>query len=269
MAPSILAVAAMLLTLGWTLNGAIAQGATTDDAIASQRAVIRFLTTDDYPPFNSRDEDGVMTGLNVDLARAICLDLATTCDIQARPWNQLFEDLKDGKGDAVIAAHRVTAEALERVAFTERYFHTPARFAARRDASKIAATPSGLDGLQAGVVAGSPHEAFLTKHFRNTRIKPFTTPELARTALQNQQIDVIFGDGISLSFWANGSLSRNCCHLLQGAYFEPAYFGDGLAIAVAKKDRALRGQLNGALRRVQRSGRFNELVERYFPIKVY
>lgn len=250
--------------------GAQAQdGATADEPIATQRAVIRFLTANDYPPFNSLDEDGVLTGLNVDLARAICLDLGTTCDIQPRSWNVLLTELANGKADAVIAAHRVTAEALKKADFSIRYFFTPARFAAHRDQRALDATPSGLDGLQAGVVANSPHEAFLTRYFRNTRVQRFKTPELARAALQNKQIDAIFDDGIGLAFWANGSLSRNCCRLLDGAYFEAAYFGDGLAIAVSKKDRALRGQLNEALRRIKSSGRFSELVERYFPIKVY
>jgi polar amino acid transport system substrate-binding protein len=240
-----------------------------NEPIATQRAVIRFLTTDDFPPFNSRDEDGVLTGLNIDLARAICLDLATQCDIQAKPWNILLKELAAGRGDAVIAAHRVTAKALRQVAFTDRYFHTPARFATRREMRPLIATPRGLDEVQAGVVAGSPHETFLTRHFRNTRLKRFNTPELARVALQNRQVDVIFGDGISLSFWANGSSSGNCCRLIAGPFFEPAYFGDGIAIAVGKKDRDLRAQLNSALSNIRSSGRFRELVERYFPIRVY
>jgi len=253
-------------------GGAVAQDAAPNvgnEPITQQRAVIRFLTTNDYPPFNSLDEDGVLTGLNVDLARAICLDLATTCDIQARPWAGLLRDLANGRSDAVIAAHRVTADALKKVDFSNRYFFTPARFVTHRDTSQLVPTPRGLDGLQAGVVANSPHEAFLTRHFRNTRVKRYNTAELARLALQNKQVDLVFDDGISLAFWANGSLSRSCCRLLDGAYFEPAYFGDGLAIAVGKNDRTLRGQLNAALRRIKRSGRFNELVERYFPVKVY
>lgn len=241
----------------------------TEEPIADQRAVLRFLTANDYPPFNSLDEDGVLTGLNVDLARAICLDLATTCDIQARPWASLLGALARGQADAVIAAHRVTASALKVADFSDRYFYTPARFAMHREAKAVAATPAGMDGIEAGVVAGSPHAAFLTRFFRNTRVKTFPTPEAARQALRNKQVDALFGDGISLSFWANGSLSGNCCRLIEGAYFEPAYFGDGIAIAVGKRDRALRGQLNQALGRIKASGRFGELVERYFPIKVY
>jgi polar amino acid transport system substrate-binding protein len=270
--PIMAAMCAALLfaaTAPTTIAQNVVKPVAPDEPIASQRAIIRFLTTDDFPPFNSRNEDGVLTGLNIDLARAICQDLATPCDIQTRPWDVLFKELRAGKGDAVIAAHRVTAKALKQVAFTDRYFHTPARFATRREMRPIVATPRGLDAIQAGVVAGSPHETFLTRHFRDTRIKRFNTPELARLALQNQQVDVIFGDGISLSFWANGSSSRNCCQLLDGPYFEPAYFGDGIAIAVGKKDRDLRAQLNSALSNIRSSGRFRELVERYFPIRVY
>lgn len=270
-AAAALAVAATLVA-GATALPARAQDSapgTSDEPIADQRAVLRFLTANDYPPFNSLDEDGVLTGLNVDLARAICLDLATTCDIQARPWPTLLAALARGQADAVIAAHRVTASALKVADFSDRYFYTPARFAMHREAKAVAATPAGMDGIAAGVVAGSPHAAFLTRYFRNTRVKAFKTPELARQALAARQVDAVFGDGISLAFWANGSLSRNCCRLLDGAYFEPAYFGDGLAIAVGKQDRALRGQLNEALRRIKASGRFAELVERYFPIKVY
>ena len=272
------ALAALRVSLAWlalsvTAGVALAQNAPDNDAaeepIVEQRAVIRFLTANDYPPFNSLDEDGVLTGLNVDLARAICLDLATTCDIQARPWPGMLQALAKGQADAVIAAHRVTAEALKIVDFSERYFFTPARFAVHTELRPVEATPAGLDGLTAGVVANSPHQEFITRFFRNTRIIRYNSPELARVALQNRQVDVIFGDGIGLAFWANGSLSRGCCRLLDGAYFEAAYFGDGLAIAVSKKDRALRGQLNEAIGRIKRSGRFNELVERYFPIKVY
>src|SRR5438128_227146 len=48
---------------------------------------IRFVTTDDFPPFNFLDADGHLTGFNVDLARAICTELAIRCTIQARPFD--------------------------------------------------------------------------------------------------------------------------------------------------------------------------------------
>ena len=95
-----------------------------------RRVAIRFLTDSDYPPFNYYDEDNVLTGFNVDIARSICLELAAACDIQVRAWQELLPALRRGEADAVIASHAVSANALKAVDFTDRYYHTPARFAA-------------------------------------------------------------------------------------------------------------------------------------------
>ena len=40
---------------------------------------IRFLTEDDFPPFNFLLSDGQLAGFNVDLARAICAELDLPC----------------------------------------------------------------------------------------------------------------------------------------------------------------------------------------------
>ena len=74
---------------------------------------------------------------------------------------------------------------------------------------------------------------------------------------------------MSLAFWLNGTLSRQCCEFRGGPYFEPKFFGDGIAIAVSRKDPQVRILLNQALKRVRQSGRVDELVQRYFPLKVY
>jgi len=236
---------------------------------ATRRVVIRFLTDSDFPPFDFYDEDGVLIGFNIDLARAICLELNTSCDIKARPWDELFGGLKNGEADAVIAAHRVTPAALKDVEFTDRYFHTPGRFAGRKDSPKIEMTPSGLDGQRIAVARGTAHEAFLKTFFRDSPLVVLENADLAREALAAGKADFIFDDGISLAFWLNGTLSRQCCEMRGGPYLEPKFFGDGLAIAVPKNDPQIRLLLNKGLDRVRASGRFEELVQRYFPVRIY
>jgi polar amino acid transport system substrate-binding protein len=261
-----------LVALIAACTGAVAQYREADSAnspASEPRVLIRFLTTDDFPPFNSNDEDGVLTGLNVDLARALCLTLKVTCDIQTREWDDLLPALARGEADAVIAAHRVTAHALEKVSFTDRYFHTPARFVVRRNAAEFAATPQGLDGRTIAVVEGTAHEAYVVAFFRNSRVLRFETPEQARQAVVDGKADTVFDDGIGLVFWVNGTVSKSCCTLRGGPYFEPRYFGDGIAIAVRKSDNQMRQMLNEGLNDVRSSGRLLELVDRYFPIRVY
>ena len=51
---------------------------------------VRFVTEDDYPPFNFALPDGQIAGFNVDLARAICEELELSCTIQRRRWDLLI-----------------------------------------------------------------------------------------------------------------------------------------------------------------------------------
>ena len=235
----------------------------------ARRVVLRFVTTNDFPPFNYLDEDGVLTGFNVDLARAICLELGVPCDVGTRAWEDLNAALGRKQADAVIAGQLVTARALATVEFTDRYFHTPGRFVGRRDGPALEITPDGLDSRKIGVTKGTTHEAYLQAFFRDSAIQRFETQDLARDALMAGKIDLVFDDGVGLVLWLNGTLSKECCELKGGPYLEPKYFGDGIAIAVAKSDWQLRGDLNGALKRLKTSGRFEELVLRYFPYRVF
>lgn len=240
------------------------------DATAEpRRVVIRFLTESDYPPFNFYDEDGQLTGLNIDLARAICVDASTACDIKEKPWDELLLALRRGEADAVIAGHTVTAKSLSSVDFSTPYLHTPGRFAVRRDAEKREITPADLEGQRIAVIRGSAHEAYLKAFFRASRIEVHPSSDSAREALAGGKIDYLFDDGISLSFWLNGTLSRECCEFRGGPFLESRYFGDGIAVALPKGDAKLKEVVDKALSRLRESGRLDELVGRHFPHRIY
>ncbi|MDO9381527.1 MAG: transporter substrate-binding domain-containing protein [Hyphomicrobiaceae bacterium] len=234
-----------------------------------KRLVIRFLTTDDFPPFNYYDDEGILTGLNVDLARAVCLEVGAACDIKVRPWEELMLAMKRGDADAVIAAQTVGGPTANDVDFSDRYFQTPGRFAGPANSEATEVNPGDLYGKRLGVAKGTTHEAFLRAFFRDSRIEAFENVELARDALQQGKVDFLFDDAISLSYWLKGTLARGCCEFKGGGFLEPKYFGDGLAIAVARNDPMLKAQVNDALKRIRRSGRFEEIVNRYFPLGLY
>jgi polar amino acid transport system substrate-binding protein len=235
----------------------------------TKRVVVRFLTESDFPPFNFYDEEGALVGFNVDVARAICLELDTACDIKVRPWDELLLALKRGEADAVIASHAVTPETLASVDFTDRYFYTPGRFVGRLGGDPLEMTPEDLEGKRIGVAKSTAHEAFLKAFFRSSAVKSYETPDLARDALIQNEVDYVFDDGISLIFWLHGTASKRCCEMKGGPYLEPKYFGDGMAVAVPKNDQQIKMLINGALARLRANGRLDELVERYFPVKVY
>lgn len=241
----------------------------TTPTAAERRVVLRVVTEGEFPPFNYFDDEGVLTGFNVDLARALCLEMNVACDIQVRAWDDLIPTLTRGESDAVMASHVVSARALKVVDFSDRYFHTAARFAARRDGPKLEITPDGVEGKRIAVAKGTAHEAYLAEFFRFGRIQAFESPELAREALIQNKVDLLFDDGIGLALWINGTSSSECCELRGGPFLEPRYFGEGIAIAITKADPRLKSELNAALKRVRASGRFDEIVLQYFRTRLY
>ena len=230
---------------------------------------IRFITDSDYPPFQYFDEEGVLTGFNVDLARAICEALSVECEVNPVDWEDLFKNLDDGEADAAIASIRIDAESLKRADFTSRYYATPGRFIARKDNDLKDVRPETVEGRKIGVLKGTGHEAFLKQYFSAAELVPFGTSDEAQTALKAGDIDFLFGDGVGLTFWLNGVTSDACCEFRGGPYFDTKFFGEGVGIAVKKGNRQLVEVLNYALEQVHASGRYEGLFLRYFPMSFF
>ena len=232
-------------------------------------SVIRFLTETDYPPFNFAGADGNPQGFNVDLARMLCEELKVACTVQMRRFETLIPALNANQGDAVIASIAATVDLRTKADFTDSYYRTPARFVARRDSPIDAPLPERLEGKKVAVVAGTAHEAYLKALFTEAELRAFPTADAARLALRRGEVDLLFGDAISLAFWLNGTDSENCCAFRGGPYVDNRYFGEGIGIAVRKGNELIRLALNWALFRVWEQGRFTDLWLRYFPISPF
>jgi polar amino acid transport system substrate-binding protein len=231
--------------------------------------VIRFLTEVDYPPFNFAGPDGNPQGFNVDLARMLCDEIKLPCTIQMRRFETLVASLNENRGDAVIASIAVTPEMRAKVDFTDPYYRTPGRFVSRRDSPIADPLPEKLEGKKVAVVAGTAHEAYLKALFTEAETRSYPTAEVARLALRQGDVDLLFGDAVSLAFWLNGTDSSNCCAFRGGPYMDSRYFGEGVGIAVKKGNDTIRLALNWALFRLWEQGRFTDLWLRYFPINPF
>ena len=235
----------------------------------SRISVIRFLTEVDYPPFNYAGQDGNPQGFNIDLARLLCEELKLPCTIQMRRFETLIPALNANQGDAAIASIAATPDLRAKVDFTDSYYRTPARFVAKRDSPIQDPLPERLEGKKVAVVAGTAHEAYLKALFTEVEVRPYPNADASRAALRRGEVDLLFGDAISLAFWLNGTDSENCCAFRGGPYTDNRYFGEGIGIAVRKGNEVIRLALNWALFRVWEQGRFTDLWLRYFPISPF
>ena len=235
----------------------------------SRISIIRFLTETDYPPFDFAGPDGTPAGFNVDLARMICEEIKVACTVQMRRFDTLIPSLNSNNGDAVIASIAETPQTRAKVDFSDPYYRTPARFVSRRDYPNDDVRPEALEGKKIAVVAGTAHEAYLKALFTEAELRPYPNAEIAHDALRKGDVDLFFGDGISLAFWLNGTDSAGCCEFRGGPYMESRYFGEGVGIAVKRGNDLLRQAFNWALFRLWEKGSFTDLWLRYFPISPF
>ncbi len=229
-------------------------------------AAIRFLTTDDFPPFNFRDAGGELIGFNVDLAKRICAEVDVACTIQAWPWDQVANALEDSQGDALIAGLAMTEENGARFDWSSIYLALPGRFVTR--AADIGVfDPSALAGKAVAVREGSTHDTFMTRYLPDAALSRFDSEIEALQAVADGKADAFFGDAMRASFWLNENLQ--CCGFAGDAYFRPNLFGEGLAVAVPAGQDAVRHAIDWALVRLKDNGVLDELYLRWFPVGFY
>ncbi|MCB1458348.1 MAG: transporter substrate-binding domain-containing protein [Nitratireductor sp.] len=232
---------------------------------------LRFLTTTDFPPFNFIDRKRRLAGFHVDLARAICTELAimAKCQIQAVPWDELETALDKGEGEAILAGLEMTPETVSRYEFSRTYFRVPARFVIRRDESFNGTASTALRSAKTGIITGSRHAAWFVKAFPRLQSQAFASRREALDALQQKKVDAVFSDAVSLSFWLQSDASADCCKFVDGPYLSDEDFGADMAIAFSRGNADLVNAVNYALKEINDKGIFAELYLRYFPLGLF
>ncbi|MFZ1815376.1 MAG: transporter substrate-binding domain-containing protein [Rhizobiaceae bacterium] len=232
---------------------------------------IRFLTTTDFPPFNFIDRKRRLTGFHVDLARAICAELGILpkCQIQAVPWDELATAIEKGDGEAIIAGMDVTPDTVSRYEFSRPFMRIPARLVARREDAITEPIYVKARRLETGLVSGSAHEKWFTASFPGFRTRSFPTRQEALESLRKDEIDLVFSDALSLSFWLQSPASADCCNFAGSAYIGDGSIAQNLVIAFPKGRTDLSSAADYALKEINDKGIFAELYLRYFPLGLY
>jgi polar amino acid transport system substrate-binding protein len=230
---------------------------------------LRFVTTDDYPPFNFINSTGALSGFNIDLARAICAELSVTCSFQTAAFADVADVVDQGRAEAAIAGLVATPASRATLDFSERYLGTPARFVGRKQETLAKATPEEVASKKVAVVSRTAHEAYLRSFFNEAAIRPYPDLKAAQEALKAGQVDLLFGDGITLALWLNGTDSAACGRFVGGPFTESRFFGDGFSVAVKEGNDTLRHAMDFALQRIWEKGVYTDLYLRWFPVGFY
>ena len=87
---------------------------------ASEKKVLKIAGDNNYPPYEFVDEDGNYRGFNVDMMRAIAIELGIEIELVPMGWQEAMDALESGEVDAV--------QGMTRSALREEKFDFSRRF---------------------------------------------------------------------------------------------------------------------------------------------
>ena len=233
----------------------------------AQSAPLRVAVDAPYPPFAYYDENKALTGFDVDIATALCIEMKRECEIKAVDFDQMIPDIVAGKLDLAVAGMAATEDRKKLVDFTERYFRSHSIFIEKPGAVATISSEN-LKNKRLGTQSGTIQEQYLKKMYGDVAtIVLQTNYEDVFTDLKNDKTDLIFVDG------------------LPGYHYLKSPEGDGLetigepihsdivldssAIAIAKGQDKLRKEVNQAIQGIRRNGEYDKINRKYFDFNVY
>ena len=238
-------------------------------AAAKDWKKIRIGVEGAYPPFSSVTPEGKLVGFDIDIANALCAQMQAECELVQQDWDGIIPALLARKYDAIIASMSITEERKKKVAFTNKYYQTPAKFA-RPKGSSVEITKEGLAGKTVGVQRATIFDDFLSKEYGDAlSLKRYGTQDEAYIDAGAGRVDLLMADSVAMD---DGFLKTDAgkdWEFVGPDFVDPKWFGDGAGIATRQSDTDLVDKLNAAIDAIRADGTYEKIAKKYFSFDVY
>ncbi len=222
--------------------------------LPARAQTVRLGTEGAFAPFTFFDENGVLSGFDIDLGNEICLRASLSCEWVINDWDTIIDGLLAGKYDAILAGMADTVERRKRVAFSIGY--QPGNTAGIYVGTQALIDPAtAIIAVQAETV----HETHLIA--KGYTVRSYPTAGAALDAVLEGEADLVFG---SVPFLEKQVFTANRRLVIIGG--EPVGSGP-TAIAFRKEDIELRALFDDALRDMEADGSLNRLDDKWFAKK--
>lgn len=237
-------------------------------AAAEEGRKIRIGVEGAYPPFSQVGTDGKLTGFDIDITNALCVQMKAQCTMVTTDFDGLIPSLQARKIDAAIASMSITEERQKVVDFTDKYYRTPARFVAKKGAT-LNVSPAGLKGKRIGVQRSTTHDRFATDTFKDSEIVRYAKQDDVYLDLSAGRLDGALLDWIAASEGFLKSPAGKDFAFQGPIFIDFKYFGVGAGIALRKGDTALKNDFNAAIKAIRANGTYKKIQDKYFDFDVY
>ena len=212
----------------------------------------------DTKPFGFKDKDGKLTGLDIDIAKAIAKFLFRNENrlklVSVTPSDRLIK-LTTGEVDIVIATMTVTPQRLDLIDFSHSYFIAGQTILVPQN-SKITSI-ADLAGKEAGVIFGTTAEKNLRTLVPTARVLGYKTYDEAYKALKEGTIKAITSDDTILR---NYALNDKSVKIINKRYSKEPY---AVGVRKGKENKILLEKVNFVIKTLIMNNSINRLYAKW------
>jgi polar amino acid transport system substrate-binding protein len=223
-----------------------------------------------YPPFTSPDASGNWEGWEVDFMKALCAEAKLDCVVTPVAWDGIIPALTTNKIDMIIGSMSITAERLQTIDFSDKYYNTPTGVIGPKGVD-FEPTPEGLSGKIIGVQVATIHQVYANKYFgeNGATVKEYQTQDEANNDLAAGRLDAVQADSIALDAFLKSEQGAACCDLKGMVKDDPEILGAGVGVGLRKGEDDLKGKINAAIKAIRENGTYDEFSKKYFDFDIY
>ncbi len=215
---------------------------------------------DEFPPMGFKDEDGNLTGFDIELAQAVCDKLGVKLDAKPINWDSKELELDNKNIDVIWNGYTINAERNKKVEFTKPYLNNEQLIAVRSDSD--IKTFVQLKGKILGVQADSAAEELVNAdtELLNSleKVAPYDTYQNALLDLKaSTRIDAVAGDKILLNYVMKQDPKE---YVLLEESLGKEYFGIGCRMG----EVSLREAIDKALDELNEDGTIEKISTKWF-----
>ena len=210
-----------------------------------------------YPPFTYHDDNGELTGLDIELGKALADKLGVEVEFQEAAWDSLLIGIDTERFDTVINSVSITDERAEKYDFSDPYYYEARRVVVRADDDSI----HGPEDLNGKKIATNTTNAFIPWYEeRGVEVVGVDTSGEAIDLLLSGRVDFV---GINVPV-LNAYLQEHpdAAGKVKEAFVIPNS-EDVIAIPVRKGEPEFLDAINAALAELREEGTLKEISEKY------
>ena len=211
------------------------------------------------PPYNMKNRDGKIIGMDVDLAQLLAGALEVELELVEMPFGELLDSLESGKVDLIISGMTATLQRNMRAAFVGPYMLSGKSILARSET--IAALNSedmNRENLRIAALAGSTSERFVKLRAPNAQLVPTDTYDAAVEKLMANEVDLFVADAGIVTLSRLRQPEAGLVSSAQPLNIEP------ISIAVPATDPLLLNLVENYLQALATGGALEQLRKKWF-----